>query len=323
VTRELRVLAITNTYPTAETPGDTPAVKAQIEALAERGVTVDLLHIDRRSRANYVRAALGVLRRALARAPYDLIHGYYGYCGLAARCQWRYPVVVTFRGSDLLDSREARLGRLVARLADGVIVMSEAMRAASGRRDAAVIPFGVDRAVFAPRLQEDARRALGLPSDEALVLFPWDPARPVKRYALAEEVVRRVRLNGRAVRLVAVYDRPHHEVAQYMNACDALLLTSAHEGSPVAVREALASGLPVVSTDVGDVRAMLAGVEDCYVGPADAAVLAERLGWIPGRARADRRRETSLADVGWAADRVLEVYQRVLAEGAPVARETS
>lgn len=319
----LRVLTVTNTYPSAQTPGDTPSIKDQVEALAERGVRVDLLRIDRRSRTNYLRAAADVLRRALARAPYDLVHGYYGYCGLAARFQWRYPVVVTFRGSDLLDAREARIGRLVARWADGVIVMSEAMREASGRADAHVIPFGVNPNVFTWRPKEEARRELGLPEDQSLVLFPWDPARPVKRYDLAEEVVRRVRAAGREVRLVTVHDQPHPVVARYMNACDAMLLTSRHEGSPVAVREALASHLPIVATDVGDVRAMLEGVEQSYVAPADPAVLADYLGRVLERgARANGSARIATADVGWAADRVLEVYHQVLNGESSMARQT-
>ena len=50
----------------------------------------------------------------------------------------------------------------------------------------------------------------------------------------------------------------------YLSACDVLLLTSAHEGSPNVVKEALACDLPVVSVDVGDVQRMR-GVDGCVL----------------------------------------------------------
>lgn len=42
-------------------------------------------------------------------------------------------------------------------------------------------------------------------------------------------------------------------IAQMLRACDLFLLTSAYEGMPIAVLEALACGLPVVTTSVGEI----------------------------------------------------------------------
>src|SRR5437870_5388440 len=56
---------------------------------------------------------------------------------------------------------------------------------------------------------------------------------------------------------------PQAPMPDYMAACDALVLTSAQEGSPNAVKESLACDLPVVSVAVGDVAERLQGVAGC------------------------------------------------------------
>jgi glycosyltransferase involved in cell wall biosynthesis len=53
----------------------------------------------------------------------------------------------------------------------------------------------------------------------------------------------------------------------YVSACDALLLTSEREASPTIVKEALASNVPVVSFDVGDVAECLWADDGCWADP--------------------------------------------------------
>jgi glycosyltransferase involved in cell wall biosynthesis len=65
------------------------------------------------------------------------------------------------------------------------------------------------------------------------------------------------------------------QMAAFYRAADALLLTSNFEGMPICVLEALASGLPVVSTDVGEVRRVVkdgfSGEISCSFQPAEIA----------------------------------------------------
>jgi glycosyltransferase involved in cell wall biosynthesis len=317
VTAKLRVLAVTNTYPTDETPGDTPAIRDEIVALRAQGVEVELLHIDRHKGKlrSYAKAAWRLFLTSFQSKRYDLIHAYYGHCGLLARLQIRYPVVTTFRGSDLLSRKDGAIGKIAARSVEGVIVRSEEMKRASKRKDAHIIPGGVNLGLFTPYPMEHARRDLGLPLSDKLLLFPWDPARPEKRFDIVQDAIRSLQKEDEKVRLMVVFNKPHEIVAKYMNACNALVLASDHEGAPMAVREAMACNLPIVSVDVGDVRQIIGDTEGCFLCKREAGDLAEKLRWaLNRRERTNGRRVVRKMDIIWAAEQVISVYNLILNE---------
>lgn len=68
------------------------------------------------------------------------------------------------------------------------------------------------------------------------------------------------------------------EIAKLLQAADCFALSSAYEGMPMAMLEALASGLPVVSTPVGEVPAVVrAGLNGCVASGRSAHELAASL----------------------------------------------
>ncbi|NLE45898.1 MAG: glycosyltransferase family 4 protein [Chloroflexi bacterium] len=318
MSEKLRVLVVTNTYPTADRPGDTPQVHDQVEALRAKGCDIDLMYVNRyEGRRSYARAAWAMLLLSLRSQRYDLVHAYYGHCGLLARLQFRYPIVVTFLGSDLLHPRDGAIGKVVAKVVDGVIVQSEEMKRAARRGDAYVIPMGVNLHLFTPYPMEDSRRELGLALDERLVLFPWNPARAVKRFDIVQEAVEIAQQSDARIRLVPVYDEPHAVVAKYMSACDVMVLASDHEGSPMAVREAMACNLPVVSVDVGDVRQIIGDTQGCYLCRREPLDIAAKLGLaLQHGHRTCGARVVRKKDAGWCADQIMLVYRSVLKKGS-------
>jgi teichuronic acid biosynthesis glycosyltransferase TuaC len=310
----LHILAITNTYPTKEKPGDSPQIRDQLEALKSRGVRVDVLYINRYQGAgSYAQAGLKIIAESIIAKQYDLLHAFYGHCGFLARLQIRYPVIVTFLGSDILHPRDGTIGKLAARYADGVIVQSEEMKRVAKRADAVIIPFGINTDLFTATPKAEARYALGLPPEKKLVLFPWNPARQVKRYDLIEVACEIVRQRWGDVELISIYDKSHEIVAKYMSACDAMVLASDHEGSPMALREAMACNLPIVSVDVGDVRQIIEKTEGCYLCRRDPSDIAEKLDLVfVGDKRTDGVQIVKQLDAAWGAEQVMNLYDRVL-----------
>ena len=101
-----------------------------------------------------------------------------------------------------------------------------------------------------------------------------------------------------------------------MNACDVVVLTSMHEASPCAIKEALACNLPIVSVDVGDVAQRIDGVRSCYLckrTPEDvAAKLREALG---AERRTNGRENVEDLSLQSVARKLIALYKEVLSSG--------
>lgn len=325
--RRLRVLHVSGMYPTNERPHWGTFVASQVESLRARGVEIDLIHPRTGSAIyRYTRGAVEVGLRTLS-GKYDLVHAHFGMWGWSARAQFALPVVMSFCGDDLLgrpDGRGGRtfksdvvvrLGQVLARTVDAVIVKSDEMAQQLPGVRCHVIPNGVSFDRFRPMDQADARRRLELDPNATYAVFIGNPAELRKRYQLAAAVVQRAsELAGHDIQLLTVVQRPIDHVVAALNAADALLMTSLWEGSPNVVKEALACNLPVVSVRVGDVPELATRTDGIWL----AAPTAEDLGRSLVSAIRPRRRTTARQDIAHleldiVAERVLDVYSRVLA----------
>lgn len=141
------------------------------------------------------------------------------------------------------------------------------------------------------------------------------PERPVLESLVSKlEIQDRVRLLGWQQNLPAVMLR-----------WDVFALGSLAEGFGLAVTEAMACGLPVVSTAVGGIPEIVAeGVTGWLVPPGDVDSYRHRLRFLltdAGQRRAfgaaGRHRVQELFSVGQMADSVQNIYHRLLAQGSP------
>lgn len=249
---------------------------------------------------------------------FDVIDAHFAYPdGLAAWLLgkvFRCPVTVTLRGTIVPLSRY-RLRRMQIRWVlsgvDRIFAVSDSLKAVAvglgipGDK-IRVVPNGVDTARFGPGSRVEARRALGLVSDRRILLSVGTLS-PRKGHQRVLEVLPRILathpdllyvvLGGPGVegdtgplleRLIAQHGlrdhvrllgtQPHEEVPRWLAAADLFCLATSNEGRANVILEALACGVPVVTTDVGGSREVIAeGMDGLLVAPGDPDALAGAL----------------------------------------------
>lgn len=331
----MRILAITNMYPSESRPGWGSFVRSQVESLRKAGVEVDVLVIEGyRSRWEYLRA-IRRMRRMLRESRYDLIHAHYGLSGLVARCQFSVPVVVSFCGDDLYGHADAMgrprttslplawLHRQLSRFVDASIVKSQAMNALLPRPSASVIPNGVDLETFRPLDKLACRSELGLDQERTYILFPYAPERERKNFAALSAAVDSLSSKnpGRHLEILTISGKPQERIPLYMNAANVMVLPSFWEGSPNAVKEALACNLKVVATNVGDVRERLEGVPGTTLCQPTAESVETGIAAVLADERAPHGRESvAELEIGKVAEKIVTIYRQVLRRRKPAGR---
>ncbi len=272
-------------------------IERQIESLLTAGVDGRTFHLQSRTEPRVTLREWRRLRTEIRDFRPEVVHAQYGTAtAFLTVLATRLPLIVTFRGSDLNPDPEKGFARcllsrlmsqVAARRAMRIICVSEQLlhRLWWGKGKSLIVPSGIDTRLFCPRDRAAARAELGWDAEERIVLFNGS-RRQLKRPDLARAAVAQASRHCGPVRLVELDGTQLPDLVPIMmNAADCLILTSDHEGSPNVVKEAIASGLPVVSRDVGDVRLRLANVQPSKVagdtgeelGEALAEILSSRL----------------------------------------------
>lgn len=206
-------------------------------------------------------------------------------CAVAA-CFAGVPLVSVAQGSDVhqyltMPMRRHAILRMCKR-ARAVVTRSRDLenRLAAAGADATrlhTVYNGVHMDVFRPSSRPEARRLLGIPDEERLLLFVGNflPVKGIELLIDAMAIVASQHQNislalvgsgpleqslrnqaealGLSNRLRFAGRQPPVEVAQWMQAADVVCLSSHNEGVPNVVLEAVSTGRPLVSTDVGGI----------------------------------------------------------------------
>ncbi|MEP6785967.1 MAG: glycosyltransferase [Sphingomonadales bacterium] len=255
----------------------------------------------------------GALTRALRRPlegiraqfPFDVIDAQFfwpdGPAAVALGKHFNVPVSIKARGADIhfWGCNPATRGAVAqaGRGADGLLAVSAALKAdmvALGMpADRITVHHtGIDRDVFHVRDRESAKAALGidgplivsvgaliarkgqayvidamplLPKATLVLIGSGEDAAPLKAQAERSGVADRVRFMGSLPQVV---------IADWLAAADVMALPSASEGLANAWVEALASGTPVVTCDVGGARELVDRPAAGRLVPRDAGMIA-------------------------------------------------
>lgn len=260
----------------------------------------------------------------------------------------RAAIVHTKHGNNPRGGTRLLAGNLAARFVDAFVAVSpETAAFARKRREVderrlLVISNGIELGRFhpAPAARERVRAELGIAAD-AWVFGTVGRIATEKNHALLVRAM--APLLGPGTRLIVAGDGPlrvdvaklvetlgvsgfvhllgaRRDVPDVLNALDVFVLSSDTEGLPLSVLEAMATGLPVLSTRVGGVPTVLDDGQTGFLVPVgDEAALrdqAARLYGDPAASRACGARARSAAVTRFSAERMqreyLELYARVL-----------
>ncbi len=311
------------------------------------------------------------LRRVLRRVQPDLVHaGPLTSAAFLAAWVGAAPLVAMSWGSDLLREAEQDffrrlLVRFVLRRAEVLVtdnrVVARRARALGLPRSTpvTVFPWGVDLQHFTPRagLRAHVRALLGW--QKAFVVLhtrSWEPVYGVdvmaRAFVQAAQQEPRLRLllvgGGSQAALLrrifaegGVQERvhwtgplPNDELVGYYQAADVYVSASYSDGSSVSLMEALASGVPVLVSDIPSNREWVApGQEGDLFPPGDASALARALLRIARQTpqalsrmqRAARLRAEAQANWERNVQRLWDAYRWALAVGprTPSARASA
>jgi glycosyltransferase involved in cell wall biosynthesis len=241
----------------------------------------------------------------------DVIYAHFLWTGGAAALsigrRFGWPVVAIARGSEMHQWQElypSCRGHVenVLRCADRVLANCEYLRDCAGHlvpgsaAQIEVIYNGCDAETYRPSLDKrSAKRALGFDSKSRLMLFcgyieerkgVWELIEAWRGFSASHKdwrlvlvgqpvdkrLVARVREAGE--RVLSVGRVPHSRVVNYLQAADAYVQPSRLEGLANATIEAMAAGLPVITTDAcGQKELIEDGVNGLLVSAGNAEAL--------------------------------------------------
>jgi teichuronic acid biosynthesis glycosyltransferase TuaC len=285
-----RKLKIIHVIPYHPSPSSFIFAKRQVEDLTEIGHTNKVFFFNTAFSFKGFLSQLRSLRQLVNDFKPDLVHAHYGTINafFASRIE-DIPFVVSFQGSDLNHTSDVhwfreKLGKFLskkaAQRAQQIICVSEQLHnnLPLGKEKSTIVPSGINTRIFKEMDISECKKHLNL--DESINYIFFNANNPVvKRLDIANVVVELLKdLNVKLLSLNGSVSP--NEIPVYLNSSVATILCSDSEGSPMVIKESMACGLPIVSVDVGDVKARIENVQNCFLVPQLASEIAQKVRFI-------------------------------------------
>jgi len=317
----MKILHVTNAYPTDNLPSYGIFIKEQIESLNKLGIENQVFFINAKEQGKF---------RYIAKIPslvkkiknYQIIHAHHIYTGaivmLLSLLNKKAKVIVSFLGSKDFDANnifKRFLYRWIQKKSSAYILKDDPTFQKKDKK-AYYLPNGVDLNMFYPMEKHQCKKKLGLNPEKKYILFcsAMSRFRDEKRYDIFKKVILHLKNWDQSIEELVMENIPRSQVQLYYNSAELHLLTSDFEGSPNSVKEALACQVPVVSTPVGNVPTMLYDISGSFVSetnePSELCSLVIKAMQSPkGDCRkALKRKELTLDDV---AKKLNVIYENI------------
>ena len=291
-------------------------------------------------KGNYV-TAVRKLKKKIREFKPDIVHAHYGLSAITAELQNLAPVVTTFHNGETHSWWVNMMTSLMSLRAKHVIYVAPHIRdlVYFKAKKYSIIPCGVSLEDCFLMDKAEARRKLGWSDDKKYIMFGGAFDNERKNYKLLAEAVERLALSDeglgksqesrvKSIECIEMKGLSRAECVLRMNACDVFALPTKNEGSPQALKEAMACNCPIVATDVADIKYLLGDLPGHYVLPnkkGDGAWWkgdehsAEELATLLNQALAFERRTEGrkrIEELGYTnelvAQKIIKIYQHVL-----------
>jgi hypothetical protein len=246
-----------------------PFVKEQADNLA-KNFDIDINHFLIRSGGigGYLKATIDLFYFTREHKT-DIIHVHYGLSALVVVINKflfmkKYKIIITFHGSDINKALERNFSLFASHFAAHNILVSTKM-SRFFKNNYSVIPCGIDINIELA-FREQTRQENLWNNNDFIVLFSSGFDRPEKDPAFAFQVINEFKnASQKNIKFLELKGYNRTQITKLMQAADVLILCSKREGSPQVIKEAILNSLPVISNDIGDVKQICSGVDNCFV----------------------------------------------------------
>lgn len=254
-----------------------PFVIEQTEALKKEGCEIDFYGIVGKGFWGYYSNRGAYLKKIDEFKP-DLIHAHYGLSGMLAVLQNKVPVVITFHNGETHTFVGNLISSIAAQRAKHVVYVAEHIRQLCymKAKNYTIIPCGINLSDCNITPFEEARKKLGFDKNKKYILFggAFDNLR--KNFPLLKAGIDLLP-NKDDIVCLEMKGLSRAECTLKMCGCDLFALPTKSEGSPQALKEAMACNCPIIATDVADIKHLLGDVEGHYVCSFDPKDVASKV----------------------------------------------